>query len=122
MEGLRAVARAADRRDPPTLLTSTLLGALDLSDVQDLVSWLARASKGEVSALAPLVLEVASKNDSTAKGILLSGLSAVALHLDVIQETWPPGEYPIPLALVGGLLEEGGPLRRPVIEMVLYKG
>ncbi len=56
MEGLRAVVRAADRRDPPTRLTAALLGALQLPSAPDLVPWVARASKAEVGALAPLVL------------------------------------------------------------------
>jgi N-acetylglucosamine kinase-like BadF-type ATPase len=122
MEGLRAVVRAADRRDFPTLLTPTLLEALQLSDAPDLVPWVARASKGEVGALAPLVLDVAAKGDAAAQRILITGLDALGSHLDVIREAWAPWGAHFPLALVGGLLEEGGLLREPVLEMVSRKG
>ncbi len=122
MEGLRAVVRAADLRDPPTLLTPALLGALHLPDAQDLVPWVARASKGEVAALAPLVLETAAQGDSTAGSILATGLEALGRHLDVVSEIWAPWGSSFPLAVVGGLLEEGRPLREPVLEMALRRG
>ena len=122
MEGLRAVARAADLRDPPTLLTPALLGALHLPEAQDLVPWVARASKGEVGALAPLVLEAATQGDSAARAILTRGLEALGRHLDVVGDFWTPWGTSFPLAVVGGLLEEGRPLREPVLEMALRRG
>ncbi len=117
LEALRAVVRAADHRDPPTLLTPTLLADLHLPDAQALVPWIARASKGDVGALAPTVLELADQGDPAAKAILGRGLEALAMHLAVVQRTWEPWGDRFPLALAGGLLEEGGPLREAVMDL-----
>ena len=111
LEGLRAVARAADDRGPSTVLTRTLLSALHLPDPAAMIPWAARASKGEIGALAPLVLKAAETGDPGASEALKGGLEALLRHLEVIRTRWPSPEEPIPLALVGGLVEEEGPLR-----------
>jgi N-acetylglucosamine kinase-like BadF-type ATPase len=118
LEALRAVVRATDHRDPPTLLTPTLLAALHLPDPQALIPWIARASKGEVGALAPTVLEIARGGDPAAQAILSRGLEGLALHLAVVRRAWAPWGDRFPLALSGGLLEVGAPFRDPVVELV----
>lgn len=119
MEGLRAVARAHDGRDPPTILTSVLLGALTLSSFWDLIPWVAQASKSEVAALAPLVLRAAAEGDSTAQTVRDEGLEALGRHLDVVRDGWGRS---FPLALAGGLLEEGGLLREAAVHMAERRG
>ncbi|MFH1762554.1 MAG: BadF/BadG/BcrA/BcrD ATPase family protein [Gemmatimonadota bacterium] len=122
MEGMRAVLRASDLRDPPTRLTKALLGALQLPSAQDLVPWVAQASKAEVGALAPLVLGAAARGDPAARAILAAGLEALGRHLDVVRKVWAPWGPSFPLAVVGGLLEEGGLLRGPMLEIALERG
>jgi N-acetylglucosamine kinase-like BadF-type ATPase len=122
MEGLRALARAHDGRDPPTSLTPALLGALDLCSFWDLIPWVAHASKAEIGALAPLVLEAAAAGDPTSVGILDAGLEALGKHLGVVRAAWDPWGGLFPLALSGGLLEEGGLLRPAAMEMAAKRG
>ncbi len=122
MEGLRALARAHDGRDPPTALTQALLVALRLSGFWDLIPWVAQASKAEVAALAPLVLAAAAAGDPAACRILGEGLEALGGHLDVVRAAWDPWGVPFPLALSGGLLEEGAPLRPAALKMAAQRG
>ncbi len=122
LEGLRAVVRAADHRDPETLLSSVLLDALSLGDAQELVPWVAGASKREVGVLAPLVLRAAADGDAGAAAIRGRGIEALASHLTVAREAWDDawddagGDVgaSFPLAFAGGLLKEGGFLREAV--------
>jgi N-acetylglucosamine kinase-like BadF-type ATPase len=121
LQGLRAVARASDGRGPFTTLTRTLLRKLRLADPQALISWTASAGKREIAALAPLVLEAAVAGDEGGAEILEGGLKELRRHLEVVRSRWPSEEGPVPLALVGGLTEEGGPLRgrlAPLVEEV----
>ena len=111
LEGLRAVARAWDGRGPSTLLTEKVLATLNLLDPPALIPWSATASKGEIAALAPLVLEAAEVGDPGGAEALKGGLEALLRHLEVVRSLWPSTHQPMPLALVGGLVEGDGPLR-----------
>jgi len=122
MEALRAVARAADGRESPTLLLPTILETLHLPDPHSLIPWVAWAGKGEVGALAPLVLEAASRGDPAARGILDRGLEALGRYLDVLARAWASWGSSFPVALAGGMAAEGGPLREPLARMVAEQG
>lgn len=122
MEALRAVARAADGREPPTLLVPTILEALHLPDPHSLIRWVGEASKGEVGALAPLVLEAASQGDPSAKDLIGRGLEALGRYLDVLARAWAPWGGSFPVALAGGMAGEGGPLRESLSRMVAERG
>lgn len=111
LQGLRTVARASDGREGATILSATILEALHLPDPQSLIPWTASAGKGEVAALAPLILEAAAQGDPGAGAILEEALEEIRLHLREVASRWAPWGIPIPLALVGGLVEEGGALR-----------
>lgn len=118
IQGLRAVARASDGRSGATVLTSTLLSALRLASPQELIPWTAAASKGEVAALAPLVLEAAEGGDAPADAIVRKGCEELRAHLEVVRKSWEPWPHPIPMALVGGLVEEATPFREQVSTLV----
>lgn len=122
LRGLRAVARAADGRGPATTLTRTLLQLLHLLHPQALIPWVATATKGEIGALAPAVLEAALDGDPGASEVLEEALEELRAHLQVARSRWPEGERPIPMALVGGLAEEGVGLRRRLETLVVGVG
>jgi len=109
--GLRAVARASDGRGPPTVLTDTLLELLGLPAPPALISWSATASKGEVAALAPHVLEAAFSGDRAGAELLKSAVAALLRHLEVVRTRWPREEEDIPMALAGGLADGIPPFR-----------
>ncbi len=122
LEGLRAAVRASDGREPPTRLTSPLLAATHVPDVQGLVAWIAEAAKGDVGALAPIVLDLAEKGDPAAEKILDKGLDALGQYLEVIRRAWAPWGESFPLALAGGLLQSEGTLRRHLVLMASSVG
>ena len=112
---LGAVSRAHDGRSPRTALTERVLAASRSPDFDALVRWAAGASPAEIAALAPHVLEVAATGDRLAQGIAdyaARELTQLAICLLPVMEVDPP----VGVALTGGLLSPGTPLRRSVLE------
>ncbi|MGD8361182.1 MAG: BadF/BadG/BcrA/BcrD ATPase family protein [Gemmatimonadota bacterium] len=122
LQGLRAIARAADGRSASTALSRVVLETLGLPEPRALIPWTANSSKGEIAALAPLVLEAAEAGDREAAEILAEGLMALLRHLEVVRSRWPDSKDLIPMALVGGLTVEGSLLRRRLAPLVTRVG
>lgn len=119
LHGLKAILRALDGRGPETELGGAILSRLHLNDPYALVPWAARASKGEVAALAPLVLEAAGRGDEAASALVEEAAAELRRYLEVVRRRWIPRDEPVPMALVGGLVEEGEPFRAflaPLVE------
>jgi N-acetylglucosamine kinase-like BadF-type ATPase len=114
MSGLRAVARAADGRGPWTQLTNRLLDALDLADPPDLIRWTAAATKKEVAALAPHVLEAAASGDVVAVGLADDAARELAEAVEAVRRSLEPWAEPPEVAVAGGLIGAGAPLRARV--------
>lgn len=115
LQGLRAVVQASDGRGGETSLSGLILQDLGLPVVADLVPWMAGATKREVASLAPLVLRAAEAQDQAAEAIQGRALDALVQHLEVAQREWQPWGETFPLAVCGGLLNEGGLLRPPLL-------
>jgi N-acetylmuramic acid 6-phosphate etherase len=109
LAGLRAVVRAADGRDPPTLLHGELLAAAQIPDVDDLVRFTEQATKSGIAALAPVVLRCAAESDHAAAAIRDAAVNELAL-LGATAAARARLHEP-PLALAGGLIAPGGALR-----------
>jgi N-acetylglucosamine kinase-like BadF-type ATPase len=116
IQGLRAVARAADGRGPATILTGILLEALALPDAAAMITRVDAASKGEIAALAPLVLRAAEDGDGLARQLADDAareLAAAALAVRRALDPWPE---PPRVVGVGGLIAPDGLLRDRVVE------
>jgi glucosamine kinase len=111
LEALRRVVRDVDGRAPDTGLHEAVLAHLALDSVEDLVRWADSASKAEVASLAPVVAGVADAGDSVAGEILVEAVEDLQGHLLTILTNLGPWQEPPRLALGGGLLQPGGPLR-----------
>jgi glucosamine kinase len=122
LEGLRAVARARDGRGPATELTRLLLAATGVEDPEALIPWASRASKGDIAALASVVAEAAS-GDDVAGRLLVAAAVALAVQATTLADRLGPwkAESP-PVALAGGLLSPGGPLRDRVESLLSDAG
>lgn len=116
LRGLRAVARAADGRTPPTVLTHVLLAASGVTEPQDLIAWTAAATKAQIAALAPSVLTCAARGDHAAGAIRDRAIAALARLAEAAARHL--GATSITISLAGGLLARRGPLRSPVIEAI----
>lgn len=120
LDALRRVARNADGRAPQTRLQKAVLEHLRLSRPEDLVQWAAEASKGQVASLSKVVTAAAEDGDSVAGEILTHAVAELEGHVLTLLENLGPWRMPPRLALGGGLLGPGGPLRLAV-ESVLAK-
>jgi N-acetylglucosamine kinase-like BadF-type ATPase len=110
---LVAVGRARDGRGPATSLTERLRSPA-VPDVDALVRWSTAAEPGEIAALAPLVLAEAGAGDAIAAGIADTAAEELAAHVRALVGHFP-GSGTIPVALAGGNLEPGRPLRDRVL-------
>ena len=118
MEAFRRVARAEDGRGATTVLRASLLERLGLLEANELVTWVASASKREIAALVPDVAHAASTGDPSAAEILERAVELLARHLTtVIERSGPWSEKPH-LALSGGLISGDGPLRDALLTAV----
>jgi N-acetylmuramic acid 6-phosphate etherase len=104
LAALRAVARAADSREPPTELQPRLLAHVGLEQPQQLIAYANGAERKALAELAPLVLEVAEAGDETAQKIVQLGAAELAVAVRVVADDLGIDRKHLPLALAGGLL------------------
>jgi len=110
LAALRAAVRAHDGRAPDTALRSTVLTRTLSSATEDLVHWSAAATKADIAALAPHVI-AATDSDPEAAGIVKQAARDLAEHIAALHARLGPwSEAPL-LALSGGLIAPGRPLR-----------
>lgn len=116
LEALRLVARQADGRSGRTRLQGAVLEFLHLAAVDDLIPWAGAATKTRVAALAPVVAAAAAAGDAAAGEILVQAVADLEAHVLAVHERLGPWSTPPRVALSGGLLRPGRPLRRPLEE------
>ena len=109
LSALRAVLAAEDHRGPPTAM-SAVVGDLGLESLPQLVDWVASAEKAAIAALVSTVAESAAQGDAVARTILEEAAESL---VDLVQAARSRGAPPT-VAVVGGLLGKGGPLREHV--------
>jgi N-acetylglucosamine kinase-like BadF-type ATPase len=112
LHGLRAVARAEDGRGPATSLTGVLLSALALPDPEAMITRVDTASKGEVAALAPLVLRAAEEGDAVAARLADAAARDLAEAAAAVRHALDPWPDPPSVVGVGGLIAPDGLLRQ----------
>lgn len=108
---LRAVARAADRLEH-TALTELVLAHAGVRETSDLIAWSAEAPKAVIAALAPAVLRAADAGDDSAAALRTRAIDDL-VDLGVTACARAGLEAPM-VALTGGLIGPGGPLRAAV--------
>ena len=112
-KALQVIAAAHDGREPETALTGAVLTALELDDVAALITWAASASPADMAALAPAVLSAAEVGDLRANTIVTIAVEELALHIRALARALFVDERAaIPVALHGGLLGKGRPMRK----------
>lgn len=104
--GLRAALLAADGRGEGTALLPELLVALHATEPGDVVAWAGAAGKGEIAALAPVVVRLAEADDPVAARILDTAADDLARHVHALIERLGPWSAPVPVVFHGGALRE----------------
>ena len=84
LKGLQAIARAADRREQPTLLTDLILNKIQLNAPNELIRWTHAASRDEIAQLAGLVFEAAETNDEKALQIIDNAFTELACTVETV--------------------------------------
>ncbi len=107
---LGAVGWAHDGRGPATALAAALLAATRTRDYNALVRWAATAAPGAVASLALPVLEAAQADDPVAQGIVEAGTRDLVRLAESMLAHFE-GDAPVAIALHGGMLRAGMPLR-----------
>lgn len=116
LDALRRVVRDADGRGPGTGLRAAILEELGMEAPPELIPWASSAHKSAVAALVPVVARVARSGDTVAGEILVRAAEELDGHVATLLETLGPWPSPPTVALTGGLLGPGGPLRRGMEE------
>ncbi len=112
---LGIVAAAADGREPDTALTGALLTATQLNNPDELVAWAAGATPASLAALVPVVMSAAESGDLRASTLLDLAVEELVLHVRTLaRELFTDERAALVVALSGGLLARGSPLRRRV--------
>lgn len=110
---LSVVTAAADGREPETALTGAILTATETDEVRDLIGWAAQATPAHFASLAPAVHATAQAGDLRANALLTLATEELALHVRALARQLFVDERAVtPVALAGGLLTRGAPLRR----------
>jgi glucosamine kinase len=118
---LKEATWQADGRAPRTGLGDAVLAHLGFAGAGDLIPWAASATKREVAALAPVVTRGASA-DPAAVAILARAAADLDAHVAALVARLAPWSRPPAVALTGGLLQPGGPLRAPLEEALAQRG
>lgn len=104
---LKGVLRSEDGRGAAARMTPVILEATGCPSVEELVPWRAAATKAQVAALAPLVIgEV--ENCLIARRVVRDAVVALLEHVEALTKMLGAQ---LPVALWGGLVVPGRPLR-----------
>lgn len=113
----RAVAQAADGRGASTTLTDTLTRNAGVSAPGELLAWARTAPRPAVAALARTVQEVAASGDAVAQSLVEQAARDLATLVGPLATAFPGGS-PIPVALAGGVLSPGSPVRASLVALL----
>jgi glucosamine kinase len=122
LDGLRAVAAAHDGRGPATRLRARILQHSRVTAPEGLIAWIAAAPKSAIAALAVPILETAAEGDGPAAGIRDRAAEALAAHVRALHRALAPWNEEPALAMVGGLISPGGPLRDTLAALLARQG
>ena len=122
LAGLRAAVRGAENRGPATSLVEVLSHAVGASSIRSLFDWTNGAGKSAIAALAPVVVAEAAGGDFVARSLVDRAVTDVAAHAVALRRRHFGSTSGPPVALVGGLVEAGGPLRGQVREALKAEG
>jgi len=113
-EALRFAIRASEGRSIPTVLSSTLINWLSLSDMGAIAKWVANATPQEIASLAPLVVEAYEAEDKVASLIVERSLRSIAdMAWTVFRRSAFAGE--VNVAFRGSVFERSKRARKDLI-------
>lgn len=115
---LMLAMREFDGRGENAGFMSAVLSSTGVASEEGLVRWAAAASKGDIAALAPVVFAAAAQGSLSAQDAIDDAAAEIAMHVAALYDRLGPWEVPPAVALAGGLVEPGRPLREPVLREI----
>lgn len=100
----RAMAHDFDHTGCLGPFGTRLIRKLGLTEPDDLIEWLAKAGKGEVAALAPLVFEAAKDGDPTAAAVVSDTVKILADDALACARRLSPGSRSVRFIVAGSVL------------------
>ena len=122
LDGVSAVLRSADGREPETALTAALLSSTGTAGPSSLAAWAIGATKGEIAALFSPVATAARQGDTVAARVIHHALGGVRALMEAALARTSGWEGRPPIAFVGGLIREGSRLGPTVAGMASELG
>jgi N-acetylglucosamine kinase-like BadF-type ATPase len=95
-----------------------VLARTGVATEEGLVRWAAGAGKGDVAALAPIVFDAAQRGSLSAQDAIEDAAAEIAMHVAALYDRLGPWDTPPAVALAGGLIEPGRPMREPVLREI----
>jgi glucosamine kinase len=115
---LMLAMREFDGRGEHARFMDSVLTQTKVVSEEGLVRWAASASKGDIAALAPIVFDAAHHGALSAQDAIDDAAAELAMHVAALYDRLGPWDQPPAVALAGGLIEPGRPLREPVLREI----
>lgn len=114
---LEAVGMAAEGGGPATALSESLASVTKVGSCSALLAWANTAQPAMVASLAQAVQLAAQEGDCAASRIVREAAAALADLVSQLLHHYPL-DAPVPLALWGGVLSPGSPVRHGLTEIL----
>jgi N-acetylglucosamine kinase-like BadF-type ATPase len=118
LAALRPCMREYDGRAAGESWLPMVLEHTGVASVEALVRWGAAATKADIAAQAPVVFEAAERGDATACAIIAAAADELAVHVSALHARLAPWQSVPSVALTGGLIAPGRPLREDAIHAI----
>jgi N-acetylglucosamine kinase-like BadF-type ATPase len=118
LAALRSCMRSYDGRGADVRWVDLVLAHTNVPSAEHLVSWAARAPKSDIAALAPVIFEGIEQRVAGAHAIMEDAAMELARHVGALYERLKPWDQPPTVALTGGLISPGRPLRMHTIREI----
>lgn len=118
LSALRSCMRAFDGRAFDDKWVQLILAQTHVATPEALVRWAAGASKADIAALAPIVFEAKEQRVNSAQAIIEDAAVELARHVGALYERLKPWASLPTVALSGGLIAPGRPLREDTVRQI----
>jgi len=117
LAALRVAVRSHDGRVADSPLLGLVVEHAQVDEADALIRWGFAASRADIAALAPAVIEAAT-HDPAAAGIIENATRDLAEHIAALHARLGPWTGTVPIAFTGGLIAPGRPMR-PFLEAAI---
>ena len=115
---LMLAMREYDGRGENAGFMRAVLKQTGVNTEEGLVRWAAAASKADIAACAPIIFDAAARGSLSAQDAIEDAAAEIAMHVAALYDRLGPWDLPPAVALSGGLVAPGRPMREPVLREI----